>query len=159
MGAGCIVTKKAYLSWLTKKSMQKLFLSLTFGLLVLASAQAQTPFHELENHWVKIIVARDVPAMQEYLSDQLIYTHSNGVVENKTQYIENVSNGKWGYQSGVLSNVQVRAYGKTAVVHCDATMQIKGPDGNPLEIKIHVLHVYAKEKGKYRLVSHQATRF
>jgi ketosteroid isomerase-like protein len=134
---------------------------LLFGFICLAysSSMAQTPFHDLEKQWAKIIVARDKAAMEELFSDNLMYTHSSGIVENKSEYIANVMNGKWGYQSLDFKEVTVREMGKVAWVHCNnATVVIKNAEGVETTIKMRFLHIYAKEKGKYRLIAHQATR-
>jgi ketosteroid isomerase-like protein len=140
--------------------MRKITL-LLFGLICLASstAMAQTQFHDLEKQWAKIIVARDKAAMEDLFSDNLIYTHSSGVVENKQEYIANVMNGKWGYHALDFKEVTVRQEGKTAWVFCgNATVVVKNAEGVETTLKLRTLHVYTKEKGKYRLIAHQATR-
>ena len=57
-------------------------------------------------------------------ADDLVYTHSNGQQNNKTEYMQSIRDGKSQYDKIEVEALNVRAYndGKTAVVNGTITI-------------------------------------
>jgi ketosteroid isomerase-like protein len=64
----------------------------------------------------ELAVAGDVDALAKLLADDLTYTHSSGALDDKSKFLDSLRSGKLKYTSLEPSDVQVRAYGTTAVV-------------------------------------------
>ena len=58
----------------------------------------------------------DVAALERIYDDSLIYTHSNGGVDNKSAYIGNIKSGVTKYQSMKREDIKVSVYGDAALV-------------------------------------------
>ncbi|MEZ0483700.1 nuclear transport factor 2 family protein [Fibrella aquatica] len=76
----------------------------------LASA-AQTPFHDAlinsDKQRFAAQIKKDSVALTRLLSDKLVYSHSNGVIETKQQFIHSLMTGRWNYQSIDTDSVKV----------------------------------------------------
>ena len=121
---------------------------------------AQNPKVEKEilaamNGFKDALIKKDVAAMDKLIHEELVYSHSNGVLtQDKKVWLEYVGKEAstvyidWGEQ-------RIRAYGNVAVATGD--VDIRGGDGKtPFIVKM--THVWAKENGRWQLLSRQATR-
>lgn len=112
---------------------------------------------KMEQAWEDALVKSDVPALEKLYADTLIYTHSNGSVDNKETYIGNIRSGVTKYESMTRDDIRVSVYGDAAVVTCHWQVYVTSR-GNKITTNGRYLHVYAKQKGGWKLVAHQATR-
>ena len=53
----------------------------------------------LEDRRYKAMVGADKSALNELLADDLIYTHSNAVIDTKQSYIDGILGGRWASKS------------------------------------------------------------
>ena len=87
---------------------------------VVGCCLAQTPAHDLlrslDRQRFTAQVQKDSLVLNRLLANDLIYTHSNGLVETKQQFIHNLVSGRWNYQSIDTDSVKVRFYGSTAIL-------------------------------------------
>lgn len=110
-------------------------------------------------------VARLTTAMETYdaetlgkmTSSLLTYGHSNGVIEDKAEFIQNVTKGKTVFTEINLSEQWIRISGKTATVRhiLDAQTSTSGVMNT---IKLKVLLVWVKQKGDWVLLARQAVK-
>lgn len=70
----------------------------------------------IENMRIEYLVSNEYEQLAEFLSDDLIYVHSAGVVENKQQHIENLQSGFYGYEVFRWLEQSVKEFGELAVV-------------------------------------------
>jgi ketosteroid isomerase-like protein len=129
-------------------------------LLLPVLAAAQTPSDDIRAADAKRIAALvqgDVAALSPLLAEDLTYTHTNGLVENREQFLAAVSSGKIDYEVVEPSDVQVRVYGNTAVMTGRADMKIKA-QGNPMAFGIRFTSVWVKGEGGWILAAWQSTR-
>ncbi|MFN7120168.1 MAG: nuclear transport factor 2 family protein [Saprospiraceae bacterium] len=136
--------------------MKPLFL---FFLLILAlPALAQKTILESEDARFRAQMQRDTVALQQLLTDDLLYIHSNALVETKTAFINSISNNKIIYEVVQREgSAQIRTYGKTGI--SNGIVLAKGVNnGTPFDIRIRYTAVYHKQKGAWRLASWQSTR-
>ncbi|ALW83961.1 hypothetical protein AUC43_01900 [Hymenobacter sedentarius] len=136
---------------------------LTFALLVLGLSAVAHPtdnkndkaakeVEALERQRFEAQVKKDYAFLEKVFSDDLIYTHSNGKQNNKTEYLQSIRDGKSVYDKIEVENLNVRAYndGKTAVVNGQIIIyQPNKPDGTPnvAHLKYVVVQVKDKHKG------------
>lgn len=105
----------------------------------------------------KAQVAKDGLALQTLLDDDLYYLHSNGLVENKQDFITSVKGGKIVYSQMLASDHRIRLYGKTAVVY-GLVMVAGAYQGEPFDISLYYTSVYRKKRGKWLLMNWQSTK-
>lgn len=99
----------------------------------------------------------DAQALEELTSPLLTYGHSNGLIEDKAEFIQNVTKGKTVFTEINLSDQWVRVSGKTATVRhiLDAETSTSGILNT---IQLKVLLVWVKEKGDWLLLARQAVK-
>lgn len=103
------------------------------------------------------MTAKDTLALRELLTDDLLYVHSNALVENKSQFLQDIASGKLIYEKITPQPAKVRLYGKIGIA--DGKINVKGQlNGAPFEIVLIYTAVYRKVKGKWLLTSWQSTR-
>ena len=113
---------------------------------------------QLEQKWKDAVIARNVAAMDDLLSDDYIGITSSGTLESKEQTLANLKNGILSLRSIDMSDRKVRFYGTTAVVTSKAEVSGNGEDGN-LTGNYRYTRVYVRDpKGGWRVVSFEASR-
>ena len=105
--------------------MKKLLLLAFFAFPFLAFAQSKKDLatikevEQLERQRFAAQVSKDFVFLEKVFADDLIYTHSGGKQNGKTDYLQSIRDGKSQYDKIDVETVNVRAYndGKTAVVN------------------------------------------
>ena len=99
----------------------------------------------------------DYAALEKLLGNDLVYTHSSAVVDDKAKYIETQRSGAVRYKSMKRSDVKVRTYGCVAILtgRGDFVVTQKGQDSN-VALRFHA--IWAKRGSGLQFVSWQATR-
>ena len=111
----------------------------------------------LEQQRFKAMVQKDIPFLQNVLAENVTYAHSNGLVENKVQHLENVRSGGITYQEMKVEESTIRVYKKTAVVN--GIIQVKGLyKGTSFNIRLGFTDVYVKIKRQWKLVAWQSVK-
>lgn len=72
--------------------------------------------HDLENARYRAMVSSDITTLDQMLADDLIYTHSSGAIDNKTQYLESIRSGTLRYLSAERQQDSLRVYGDVVIV-------------------------------------------
>ncbi|RYF68289.1 MAG: nuclear transport factor 2 family protein [Cytophagaceae bacterium] len=144
-------------------------LLLFFCLLATTCCLAQSPQHKLlrslDRKRFDALIEKDTVALGQLLANDLLYTHSSGVVESKQEFIHSIAVGRWNYQSIDTDSVAVRFYGPVAILTGRARVTLLIAD-KPTPITMmytDVWHNKAKPKkrrsmAKWQLVSWAAAR-
>jgi hypothetical protein len=112
---------------------------------------------QVEKDRVQALTQNDFVALDRILSDDLLYTHSSGVTETKTEYLGQLKSGTLKYVSVEHRDVRVRHYGSTALL--TGKTRIKAvARGQEINNDLTFIIVYVKQKGAWRAVSWQSTR-
>lgn len=122
----------------------------------LSSPVSDDEITEIVTAFNKAMINRDEAALERLCSDQLSYGHSSGLIQNKTEFIDDVMNGPFRFLSINTPEQTILLDGDTAVVrhilNADATR-----DGEPAAIKIGNVQVYKKAlDGSWKLLVRQA---
>lgn len=130
-------------------------LTLTAGLM-LADEKA---VEAAERSWGAGVVAKNYAVLEKVLADDLIYTHSNGLVDTKRSYIDALKSGKSEYYKIDYESIRVKMIdATTAMAFCRGFFQTKAADGNKQEMNLAFLHVFKKKGADWQLVGHQSAR-
>lgn len=101
---------------------------------------------------------RDTQTLDKLLADGLIYIHSNGLVEDKADFIGSVSSGGIRYERMIpREGRQVWRRGRTAVIN--GVVDVEGSyRGTAFDIALRYTSVYRKKKGRWQLMRWQSTK-
>lgn len=103
------------------------------------------------------MIAADKNALEELTSDKLGYGHSGGAVDDKKIFVEKIVSGQSDFVTIDLTEQIIVVSGKTAVVR--HTLSAATNDGgNPGTVKLKVLLIWQKQKGRWKLLARQAVR-
>jgi ketosteroid isomerase-like protein len=122
-------------------------------------ANAVPAIEKAEQDWSSAVRRGDAAAMGKILADDLVYTHSTGIVDTKDSYIKSITSGSQKYAGIEYSDTKIRVYGRAALV--TAVVRMTGTtNGVPFDNKLRMSHVWVRgAKGSdWLLVSHQTTR-
>lgn len=135
-------------------------LFLFLGLVGLAAPAAAQPADEaavraVEERRIKALVDDDFEALEAIFADDLTYTHSSAVMDDKAAYMAALRSGRTKYETIDRGPATVRLYGDAAVMTGTAVVGLKGrADKLPLRYTL----VYAKRGGRWQMVAWQSTR-
>jgi ketosteroid isomerase-like protein len=127
------------------------------GLVNLAGAAVEDEVREAEKRWAAAVIARDEKALQQIYADELIYAHSTGIIENKSEYLAKLRSGDQRYDGIEHASVIVKPHGSAAVAHSKVRMR-GATKGKPFDDQLMMLHLWVKQGGRWRLAAHQTTR-
>lgn len=133
-------------------------LTLVAGLLLTPPvARAQTPAAEVTAASARLyqaLIAADSAALRQYTVPELSVGHANGQVQDRKDFIAAIAAGKPDYTAIETTGQTVQVLGNTSVVRHTilATMGDKG------SIKMQVLMVFQKQRGRWLLLARQATK-
>jgi ketosteroid isomerase-like protein len=140
--------------------MRKLILLLlTAALLPAAKPDAQTEKEILAalDAYRQAMMKKDATALAKVLHDDLAYTHSSNLHEDKAAVLASTKNATI-YEAIDFKNLKVSVYGTTALVKGD--VDFKNNNGGTVSVsRLNVLHVLVKGPQGWQLVGRQATRY
>jgi ketosteroid isomerase-like protein len=133
--------------------MMRLFATLIMLAASLPAADPAQAVIEASKGWRQAAIQKDATGLQRYLADDMIYNHSDGHEQNKSEYIAAVvRSGR--YESFTDSDTKVRVYGKTAILRGFVDVkQINQP-----AYRVHTLEVYVENNGQWQMAAHQSVR-
>lgn len=111
----------------------------------------------LENRRFEAMTKGDTAALERILADDLVYTHSSGTVDTKSQYIASIKSGDLKYISIQRDDVNVRVFGNAAVITGRALFKVKSR-GQDMTVHARFTDVWIKRRGTWQMVAWQSTR-
>src|SRR3954454_4219251 len=108
------------------------------------SGSADNDVRKAEEAWAAAVKASDAATLDKMLSDDLVYTHSTGSVDSKSDYLSKMKAGTQKYTDLQYSGMKVRTFnGTTGVVNSQLRM-IGATNGTPFDNTVYVIHVWVK---------------
>jgi ketosteroid isomerase-like protein len=105
------------------------------------------------------MITRDSIKLDRLLANDLIYIHSNGIIDSKTTFIRNIMTGRLEYLDIELHQADIRTHSQTAWIHGAARVKVRnGKDTPVVELIIRYLNVYKKDEGSWKLVAWQSAK-
>lgn len=104
-------------------------------------------------------VAADKAAFDKLCAAELSYSHSDGRVEDKAQFIAAATAGKTKFLSLKYDEVKVKIVGDVAVVRFHWLGQSEAiADGKKSSTDLHILMNWVKQAGDWKLLSRSSTK-
>jgi ketosteroid isomerase-like protein len=104
------------------------------------------------------IVQKDYKTLDELMTDDLIYTHSNAVVEDKNAYFEAFKSGKYNFISFSTDSTQYRMLKKKVVLAAGIVHIHMNYFKTEVNIKGRFTAVYVKRNRRWQLAAWQTTK-
>lgn len=125
--------------------------------IIFSQNKTEQKIAEIERQRFEAMTNKDVAFLKKVLAEEVTYAHSNGLVENKQEHIENVGSGNITYQEMKLEKNNIRTYKKTAINN--GIIAVKGLyKGTPFNVRLGFTNVYVKIKRQWKLVSWQSVK-
>ena len=111
---------------------------------------------ELEDRRFQAMIDNDFETLDKLLGDDLIYTHSSGQSDTRTQYIALCKKGIFKYQRIERPNENIQVYGATVVVTGHVKMDVI-IEGKPKLLNSRYTNVWIKGAKGWQMVAWQST--
>jgi len=106
----------------------------------------------LEDRRYAAMTANDLDTLAALFHDDLVYTHSSAVVDDKASYLEALRSGKTRYKSAKRFEERVRFAGDTALVTGRAEFEVE-INGSPKSLRLRFLDVWTKTPAGWRFLA------
>ncbi len=116
-----------------------------------AQSKAESEVAAADKSWAEAYQGCKVDVMGRLLSDDLLFIHLGGNLNNKEQFMKSVSTCTM--ESATQDVHRIRVYGDTGVVHGTLHYKVRNMAGASLMYT----RVYVKKSGAWQLVNHQST--
>lgn len=131
-----------------------------FALLLGIGLQAQDPATLLNQQLERLRLAMlnaDAGELNKLTHPALSYGHSSGKLEDQLAYIKALVSGTTDFTELNFSELSTTITGKTGMIrHLFTATVVEG--GKTNQVKLHVLTVWTKGKGGWKLLARQAVR-
>ncbi len=130
---------------------------LLLSVLTLAAARPEEAIKAAESNWSKAVIKRDITALTQIFTPDLIYAHSTGNIETREQYLERLKGGKQRYDTMTYEKTLTAVHGNSAVAH--SIVRFTGQnDAGAFNDHLMLMHLWVKSGKTWRLAAHQTTR-
>lgn len=129
--------------------------ALSFTSLLFGQSKAEEEVSRAVETLKAAMISGDSAQLAAIVTEDLSYGHSTGKIQNKKSFIESFLNGSTDFVTINLLDQKIQVHGKTAVVRhiLDAT---NNDYGKPGTVKLSILTVWVKIKGKWKMMARQA---
>lgn len=140
--------------------MKKTFFAAALLLLTSLGSFAQSADEKAVGNAVEklknAIIAADAPVLDKLTSPLLSYGHSNGLLEDKKEFIRALTSGESHFTKIDLSDQTISISGDLAVVRHKLIGDTHNKGKDPAPVKLGVFYVWQKTKGTWLLLGRQA---
>lgn len=105
----------------------------------------------------KAMVAGDPVSLKAMVAEDLSYGHSNALLENREEFIDQFVTGKSVFKTINLTEQSIKIVGEAAVVR----HRLTGDTNNsnvPGKVDLSILMVWKKQNGDWKLLARQAVK-
>ena len=120
-----------------------------------AQSSGEAAVRAVEDRRIKALVEDDFATLEAIFADDLHYTHSSAVVDDKASYMAALRSGKTKYETIDRGPSRVALYGDTALMTGTAVVGLRG---RAEKLSLRYTLVYVKQGGQWRMVAWQSTR-
>jgi hypothetical protein len=104
-------------------------------------------------------LAADAKAFDALCAPELSYSHSDGRVETKAEFIAASTSGKSKFVAIAYKDPKIRVVGTTAIVRFNWTHESETiPEGKKSSANLHILMSWQKQGADWKLLARGATR-
>lgn len=139
----------------------KRFLTLIFflaSLSLLAQKKEEQAVADAVKQLNQAMIDGNNMTLDQLTSEKLSYGHSSGLVEDKNTYITSIIDGTFGFASIDLTDQTIEVVDNVAIVRHKFSAATDDKGRQPGSVRLSVLQIWQKQKGKWCLLARQATK-
>jgi ketosteroid isomerase-like protein len=131
-----------------------------FSLATMGSAQSrkENQVAKAVQDLKKAMIDGDSIRLLKLSSSGLSYGHSTGTIEDQQTFVHNIASGNSDFVTIDLSEQTISVSGKTAIVRHTLIAATNDKGKGPGTVKLHILTVWEKSGGNWKLVARQAVK-
>jgi ketosteroid isomerase-like protein len=111
----------------------------------------------IDTSWNDLRLKADVAGLNKLLADDWLLTHSDGRVQDKKDYLQELSSRTRSNQAIENEDVSIRHYGGTAVV-TGTSVQAGTSNGLPWSGRFRYTRVWILREGRWQMVASHSSR-
>lgn len=111
----------------------------------------------LDATWNDLRLTANVSGLERLLADDWLLTHSDGRVQNKKDYLDELRTGSRSNQAISNESVLVRLYGESAVI-TGTSVQSGVSNGQPWSGKFRFTRVWIRQSGQWLMAASHSSR-
>ena len=142
--------------------MKKVLFTLAFlfgAMLVFAQSKDERTLSERAYQLSHTVFgSKDSMTIEDLLARKATYGHSSGKMESREEAIAAIVQNKAFYTDTTMRIESIVVNGDVAIVRTVFKGKQNNPDGNAAPLNLHIMLVWVKEKGKWRLMGRQAVK-
>jgi ketosteroid isomerase-like protein len=139
-----------------KKTILLVAFLLFTSLVTFAQSADEKAVGEAVEKLKKAIVDADEAALSKLTSPLLSYGHSNGLLEDKKEFIRAITSGESHFTRLDISDQTITISGDLAIVRHKLAGDTHNKGKEPASVKLGVLYAWQKVKGTWLLMGRQA---
>ena len=140
-----------------KKTLSILIFFAFFNATISAQSKAEKSVAAAVENLRLSMISGDRTALSNVASEALSYGHSSGLLEDKAKFVEAIASGKSDFVKIDLTEQTIKVVRKTAIVRHNLFAETKN-SGTPGTIKLHVMTIWQKQGGQWKLLARQAVK-
>jgi len=140
-----------------KKILVILCLS-SFAMMASAQSKKEKQVAAAVQELKKAMIDGDSVALMRLSSSRLTYGHSSGAMEDQATFVHNIAAGNSDFVTIDLSEQIISISGKTAYVRHTLIAATNDRGRGPGTVKLHILSVWEKSGGRWKLAARQAVK-
>ncbi|AXE19203.1 nuclear transport factor 2 family protein [Runella rosea] len=123
----------------------------------LSQTSKETLVADIEKKRFAALVSKDYAYLNQVMGEDIIYCHSNGLIDTKASFIQSIKDGKLVYNEMTADELKVRIYDKTAIITGVCAAKVVS-NGQQLNTRFRFTDVYIKRKEGWQMVTWQSLR-
>lgn len=131
--------------------------ALLFGSANSARANDADTLKTIDTSWNDLRLKADAAGLDKLLADDWLLTHSDGRVQDKKDYLQELSSRSRSNQAIENEDVSIRHYGGTAVV-TGTSVQAGTSNGLPWSGRFRYTRVWILREGRWQMVASHSSR-
>lgn len=137
--------------------MKTVLLAVLLLFQVNARASETETLRALDATWNDLRLAANAAGLEPLLADDWLLTHSDGRVQSKREYLDELRTGSRSNQAISNESVVVRLYGESAVV-TGTSIQSGVSNGQPWSGRFRFTRVWIRRAGHWLMVASHSSR-
>ncbi|MCU0323653.1 MAG: nuclear transport factor 2 family protein [Spirosomaceae bacterium] len=137
--------------------MLKIIVLFLFSWQIFAQSKIEKEVIEIEKKRFDALVNKDYVFLERVFSEQLIYNHADGKIDNKQSFLQGLKDGRRTYKSIGLDTISVQQFDKTAIIRGDVNFLRINKNQQQIAQKLRYSAVYVLQKKEWRMVSWHST--
>jgi len=134
-----------------------ILLCLAFAFLPVHAAESDAAFLAIDAQWNELRMKPDVEGLDRLLTDDWMLTHSDGRVQYKADYLDELRTSARRNQGIANEDLRVRRHGDTVIV-TGTSVQSGISNGQPWSGRFRFTRVWLKQDGAWKMAASHSSR-